>query len=553
MTLHVSDLRIEVAARVLLDDASFHVAEGERVALVGPNGAGKTTLLRTLVGRLPPASGTIRLPKRYGWLAQETTIGAEVDDVLTYEHLLAASPLNAMSDDLAEAQAAIQKAAVNEDPDALDRAVHRYSELEERFRFRGGYTLESGVEDMAANLGLDEDALLQPVSALSGGQRRRLELARLLLAGGDLLILDEPTNHLDAEAKAFVMDFLRTSGSAVLVVSHDIELMSESIDRVFALENARLEVYRGTYSEFLRKRAQREAALAREAANAQKEIARLQRTADKFRQGNASAARRRRSLERQIGRIAEHQAAVLPPVRRRQVKVRFPEPARAGDIVLTLRDLAKRFDATDVFAGVTCTVDRGEVFLVVGPNGAGKTTLLRTVAGVYRPDEGEVRYGANVTVGFYAQEHEDIRPGETVLALMQESAAAGLTVAELRAILGHFGLKGDVAAQEAATLSGGEKTKLSLARLVAGKANLLLLDEPTNNLDPGSREAVLAALQHFSGTVVLVSHDVDFVTQLAPKHAIVLPSGKLLPFDERMLGLVRQTEPALPGSARKGA
>jgi len=552
MTLQVSDLRIEIAARVLLDDATFHVTDGERVALVGPNGAGKTTLLRTLVGQNPAANGTIRLPGKVGWLAQDTNLGPDVGHHLTYDHLLAASPLTEMSEELLTAQEAIEKAAVSEHPDALDRAVHHYSALEERFRFRGGYSLDTGAEDMAASLGLDEEALLRPVSALSGGQRRRLELGRLLLGAGDLLILDEPTNHLDAEAKEFVMDFLRTSGTAVLVVSHDIELMSESIDRVFALENGRLEIYRGTYSEFLRKRAQREAALAREAANAQKEIARLQTTADKFRQGNASSARRRKSLERQIGRISESQAAAMPPVRRRAVKVRFPEPARAGDIVLVLDDLAKRFDGTEIFGGVTCTVDRGEVFLVVGPNGAGKTTLLRTVAGVYRPDEGGVRFGANVTVGFYAQEHEDIRPGETVLALMQESSAPGLTVAELRGILSHFGLKGDVAGQEAATLSGGEKTKLALARLVAGKANLLLLDEPTNNLDPSSREAVLAALQHFSGTVVLVSHDVDFVTQLAPKHAIVLPAGKLMPFDERMLRLVPQTEPVVAG-ARKGA
>ena len=553
MTLQVSDLRIEIAARVLLDDATFHVTDGERVALVGPNGAGKTTLLRTLVGQNPAANGTIRLPGKVGWLAQDTNLGPDVGHHLTYDHLLAASPLTEMSEELLTAQEAIEKAAVSEHPDALDRAVHHYSALEERFRFRGGYSLETGAEDMAASLGLDEEALLRPVSALSGGQRRRLELGRLLLGAGDLLILDEPTNHLDAEAKEFVMDFLRTSGAAVLVVSHDIELMSESIDRVFALENGRLEIYRGTYSEFLRKRAQRESALAREAANAQKEIARLQATADKFRQGNASSARRRKSLERQIGRISDTQAAAMPPVRRRAVKVRFPEPARAGDIVLILDELAKSFDGAEIFGGVSCTVDRGEVFLVVGPNGAGKTTLLRTVAGVYQADEGNVRFGANVTVGFYAQEHEDIRPGETVLALMQESSAPGLTVAELRGILSHFGLKGDVAGQEAATLSGGEKTKLSLARLVAGKANLLLLDEPTNNLDPSSREAVLAALQHFTGTVVLVSHDVDFVTQLAPKHAIVLPAGKLLPFDERMLRLVPQTEPVGVARARKGA
>ncbi len=563
MTLQVTDLRIEIAARVLLDDATFHIADDERVALVGPNGAGKTTLLKTLVGQSPAAGGTIRLPEKVGWLAQDTNQGPsgplsgkqspDVGHLLTYDHLLAASPLTEMSEELLAAQEAIEKAAVSEVPDALDRAVARYSTLEERFRFRGGYSLETGAEDMAASLGLDEEALLRPVSALSGGQRRRLELGRLLLGAGDLLILDEPTNHLDAEAKEFVMDFLRTSGTAVLVVSHDIELMSESIDRVFALENGRLEIYRGTYSEFLRKRAQRESALAREAANAQKEIARLQATADKFRQGNASSARRRKSLERQIGRISDTQAAAMPPVRRRAVKVRFPEPARAGDIVLILDELAKSFDGAEIFGGVSCTVDRGEVFLVVGPNGAGKTTLLRTVAGVYQADEGNVRFGANVTVGFYAQEHEDIRPGETVLALMQESSAPGLTVAELRGILSHFGLKGDVAGQDAATLSGGEKTKLSLARLVAGKANLLLLDEPTNNLDPSSREAVLAALQHFTGTVVLVSHDVDFVTQLAPKHAIVLPAGKLLPFDERMLRLVPQTEPVAVARARKGA
>jgi ATPase subunit of ABC transporter with duplicated ATPase domains len=184
------------------------------------------------------------------------------------------------------------------------------------------------------------------------------------------------------------------------------------------------------------------------------------------------------------------------------------------------------------------------VFLVVGVNGAGKTTLLRCLAGIYEPDGGSVRLGANVKLGFYAQEHEDLLPGQTVLDAMRAASTAEQSTAQLRAVLGHFGLTGDVADQEATTLSGGEKTKLSLARLVSGRANVLLLDEPTNNLDPSSREAVLAALQHYKGTTVLVSHDIDFVTQLAPKHAIVLPSGRLLPFDERMLELVPQTEPA---------
>jgi ATPase subunit of ABC transporter with duplicated ATPase domains len=550
MTLQVSGLRIEIGARVLVDGATFTVGEGEKVALVGPNGAGKTTLLRTLVGQVPPTGGTVRLPPEYGWLPQETPPGGVAADRLAFDHLLAASRLSTLQAELLEAQEQMDKAAASEVPGALERAIHRYTELQERFQHAGGYGLERTAESIARGLDLDEEALLQNVGSLSGGQRRRLELARLLLRGGELLILDEPTNHLDAAAKAFVMNFLRTSPSAVLVVSHDIELMSESIDRVFALEHGHLEAYRGTYTEFLAKRAEREEALRRDAANAQKEIARLQRTADKFRQGNATAARRRHALEQRIARISDQQANRLPPVRRRPLKVRFPDPVRAGDVVIEVRDLSKSFGDEPVLDGIDFTVSRGEVFLVVGVNGAGKTTLLRCLAGIYEPDGGTVRLGANVTLGFYAQEHEDLRRGQTVLEAMRSASSAHQTTAELRGILGHFGLTGDVADQDASTLSGGEKTKLSLARLVSGKANVLLLDEPTNNLDPASREAVLAALQHYKGTTVLVSHDIEFVTQLAPKHAIVLPSGRLLPFDERMLDLVPQTEAA---PARRGA
>ena len=544
MVLQVSQLQIEVGARVLLRDGNFHVGAGEKVALVGPNGAGKTTLLRTIAGEVAPTTGTISRPSEYGWLPQDTSAPLDVGHVLTFDHLLDASPLTRVRHQLEATHRKMDAAGAAGDPSALDVALHRYGDLEERFRLGGGYELESTAERIAHGLGLDEEALLETVSALSGGQRRRLELARLLLAGGDLLILDEPTNHLDAEAKAFVMNFLRSSRSAVLVVSHDIELMNESIDRVLALESAQLDVYRGTYAQYLAKRAEREEARARVAANAQREVARLQRTADKFRQGNATAARRRRALEQRIDRIETENAAVLAPVKRRVLKVRFPEPVRAGDVVLSVDNLTKRFGTATVLRRINVTVSRGEVFLVVGPNGAGKTTLLRCLAGIYAPDGGSVCIGANVTLGYYAQEHEDIRPGVSVLDTIREVSAPGVTTGELRAMLGHFGLVGDVAQQEASTLSGGEKTKLSLARLVAGKANLLLLDEPTNNLDTASREAVLAALQHFRGTVVLVSHDLDFVTQLAPKHAIALPAGTLLPFDERMLELVPQRVPA---------
>ncbi|MEO7836886.1 MAG: ATP-binding cassette domain-containing protein, partial [Acidimicrobiales bacterium] len=431
MTLHVAHLEVEVAGRTLLQGATFHVGVGQKVALVGPNGAGKTTLLRTIAGQIPAAGGTIRLPTRFGWLAQDTTASPEVEHVLAYDHLLAASPLTGVSGRLELAQVQMQEATTARDGAALDRSVAHWGELEEQFRISGGYELESTAERIAQGLGLDEEALLAEVGSLSGGKRRRLELARLLLAGGDLLILDEPTNHLDAEAKSFVMDFLRTSPSAILVVSHDIELMNESIDRVLALENANLEIYRGTYAEFLKKREQRETARERATANAEKEVQRLQQTADKFRQGNATSARRRRALEQRIGRITEDQALRLPPVRRRPLKVRFPDPVRAGDIVLDVDALSKGFGGQPVLRDVSFSVGRGEVFLVVGPNGVGKTTLLRCIAGIHPPDAGQVTIGANVTVGFYAQEHEDIPPGVGVLELMQAAASSPSTLADL--------------------------------------------------------------------------------------------------------------------------
>ncbi|MCA1692355.1 MAG: ATP-binding cassette domain-containing protein, partial [Actinobacteria bacterium] len=460
MALQVSQLRVEIAGRALLRDGTFHVGEGEKVALVGPNGAGKTTLLRTIAGEIPSAAGSLRRSPNFGWLPQDTAARPEIGHLLAYDHLLEASPLAKIREQLGLAQDEMDKAGVNQDAQALDKAVHRYGELEERFRLGGGYELESTAERIAAGLGLDEEALLVEVADLSGGQRRRLELARLLLAEGELLILDEPTNHLDDEAKAFVMNFLRTSRNAVLVVSHDIDLMSESIDRVLALEAGQLDVYRGTYSQFLTKRTERESARERVASNAQKEVARLQKTADKFRQGNATSAGRRRALEQRIGRIEAQQSTVLAPVRRRVLKVRFPDPVRAGDIVLSARGLTKQLGGNTIFRDIGLTVDRGEVFLVVGANGAGKTTLLRCFAGIYAPDGGAVRLGTNVTLGYYAQEHEDIRAGTSVLEAMQAVAAAGVTGTDLRGMLGHFGLVGDVAQQDASTLSGGEKTKL---------------------------------------------------------------------------------------------
>ncbi len=544
--LDVANLRIDLGHRVLLKDASFRLLPGEKVALVGPNGAGKTTMLKTLAGDMFPAGGSVGRPDHFSWLQQDVQARPEDADRLSYDHLLSASPLTDMAEQLKEWQDRIEKAGIDlgagvEGADeVLDRAITKFTNLEERYRTLGGYQVESEAERIAAGVGLDEEALLRAVGTLSGGQRRRLELARLLLAGGELLILDEPTNHLDVEAKSWVMDFLRKVKSTVLVVSHDIELMDSSIDRVLALEAAQIEQYKGTYTEFLKQREERESLRARESANFDKEIARLEKTMDKFRGANETHVQKRKMLLKRMEHMHKKRGPEVMTIKRRSMKVRFPEPVRAGDRAVMVTDLAKAFGDDVIFAKVNFEIHRGDVFLVLGLNGAGKTTLLRTMAGVYEKDAGDVRLGANVKLGFYAQEHEDIRSGESVLSHLRE-AGPGVPDPTLRGIAGHFGMSGDVADQDAGTLSGGEKTKLSLARLMIGRSNVLLLDEPTNNLDPPSREAVLAALQNYKGTIILVSHDTEFVAQLAPSNVLMMPEGQLTHFDEKMLDFIELT------------
>ena len=540
--LEVANLRIDLGHRVLLNGASFRLGAGEKVALVGPNGSGKTTMLRTIAGEMKQNGGTVTLPEHRGWLRQDVSATEEDSGKLVYDHLLDGSPLRKLQIQMVEWQQRIEKAGIDMGAgidgadDVLDKAVKRFTNMEERFRTLGGYQLESDAERMAAGVGLDEEALLREVGMLSGGQRRRLELARLLLAGGDLLILDEPTNHLDVDAKNWVMDFLKTSKSTIFVVSHDIDLMDSAIDRVIALENARIDEYKGTYTQFLAQREERESQRDREQSNFDKEVGRLEKTIDKFRGANATHVQKRNALLKRIEHMNKGRGESMV-VKRRAMKVRFPEPIRAGDMALRVENLAKEFGDTVIFSQVSFTVSRGDRFLVLGLNGAGKTTLLRTIAEVYEKDAGDIVLGANVKLGFYAQEHEDLRGGRSVLELIREAAPL-VPDPTLRALLGHFGLIGDVAEQNAETLSGGEKTKLSLARLMVGRSNVLLLDEPTNNLDPPSREAVLAALQHYKGTIILVSHDTEFVTQLAPNGVLMMPEGALLHYDEKMLDLI---------------
>jgi ATPase subunit of ABC transporter with duplicated ATPase domains len=424
--------------------------------------------------------------------------------------------------------------------DPSDRAIERYTRAIERFRMDGGYSAESEVRRLAAGIGLADDKLDLPLGALSGGQRRRVEVVRILFAGSDVLLLDEPTNHLDADAKAWMLDFLRGYRGALIVISHDLDLLDEAITRVIHLDRhgdettGTMHEYKGTYSQYVAGREADEVRLAKQIAMQAKEIDRMQNIIDRF-GAKATKASMAHSLEKRIDRLKA--TGPESTVARKVLKLRLPEPPHCGRTVLEAQDLAVSYPGLDVFEDVTFDLGRGDRILVMGLNGAGKTSLLRVLAGITEPVIGSFEWGMDVSVGYYAQEHEGIRSGANLVDHMRE-ATGGMGDGELRALLGMFGLVGDKVFQDASTLSGGEKTKLALAQLVGGKHNVLLLDEPTNNLDPGSRTAVADSLSSWGGTLIVVSHDAEFVEALAPDRALLMPEGKVDHWHDDFLELV---------------
>jgi len=526
--LEIRDLAVEVAGRPLLADLTLSLRAGDKVGVVGRNGAGKTSLLQVLAGEALPAAGRAVVRGRVGYLRQDPRQHGAEEEHTGLAHVLQARGLREMAERLEK-----YRLAMEERPSEPN--VRRFSRLEERYRGAGGYSGEAEAGRIAAGLGLPQDRLHLPVPALSGGERRRLELARILFAGSEVLLLDEPTNHLDADAKRWFMRFLAAYPGALVVVSHDIGLLDAAITRILHLDRTGVHLYRGTYTEYRKARTLDEARLSKLAERQQAEIRRLKTLADSMRGQTAKRARKAKTLDTRASKLRTQ--TIAAPARERATRYRFPDPPHSGREVLTAEALTKGYGGLPVFSDVTFGVGRGERLLVMGLNGAGKTSLLKILAGVAEADAGSFRLGHGVSLGYYAQEHEGIREGVPVITHVR-SQSTNASDQDLRALLGMFALTGEVAFQDAGTLSGGEKTKLALAQLVAGRRNLVLLDEPTNNLDPPSRTAVAEALRTWPGTMILVSHDVGFVESLAPQRVLMMPEGELAYWDQDLLELV---------------
>jgi ATPase subunit of ABC transporter with duplicated ATPase domains len=522
-----TDLEVRAGARTLLyaDGPALRIQPGDRIGLVGRNGAGKTTTLRILAGEAEPYAGAVTRTGEVGYLPQDPKEGDL--DVLARDRVLSARGLDTLLTDLEKQQALMAEVA---DDAARDRAIRRYGQLEERFAALGGYGAESEAGRICASLGLPDRVLTQQLRTLSGGQRRRVELARILFAASDTgagsattLLLDEPTNHLDADSVGWLRDFLRNHTGGLVVISHNVDLLADVVNRVWFLDAVRGEadIYNMGWQKYLDARATDEQRRRRERANAERKATALRAQAAKLgaKATKAVAAQNMlRRADRMIAALDEERVAD------KVARIKFPVPSSCGRTPLTASGLTKNYGSLEIFTGVDLAIDRGSRVVVLGLNGAGKTTLLRLLAGVEQPDAGTMEPGHGLKIGYFAQEHDTLDDAATVWENIRH-AAPDSGEQELRGLLGAFMFSGSQLDQSAGTLSGGEKTRLALAGLVASTANVLLLDEPTNNLDPASREQVLDALRSYAGAVVLVTHDPGAAEALGPQRVVLLPDG----------------------------
>ncbi|MDC4233379.1 ATP-binding cassette domain-containing protein [Actinomyces sp. B33] len=536
--INVQDFSLRIGARELVRSASFRIDKGMRIGLVGRNGAGKTTTMRLLAGEADEGgaaehTGTISSTSSIGYLAQDTHVGDQtmiardrITSVRGIDELIAR--IRKAEHEMATTQGARQR-----------KAMDRYVRLDQEFTTQGGWAANAEAAQIAHSLGLEDRVLDQRLDTLSGGQRRRVELARVLFSGADVLLLDEPTNHLDHDSIIWLRDWITTFSGGVMMISHDVKLLGETVNQVFFLDASRAEIdiYHLGWSAYLRQREEDERRRRKERANALKKAEQLRAQGEKMRAKATKAVAAQQMLRRADELLAQAGGEAR---QERVARLRFPDPAPCGRVPLTAEGLSKSYGSLEVFTGVDLAIDRGAKVVVLGLNGAGKTTLLRLLSGIEEADTGEVVPGHGLRLGYYAQEHETLDPAMTVRENMA-AAAPGLDDTHVRSVLGQFLFVGDDVDKPTSVLSGGEKTRLALATLVVSGANVLLLDEPTNNLDPASREEVLSALRSYEGAVVLVTHDPGAVQALAPDRVLLLPDADEDLWDDSYLDLVTLT------------
>jgi ATPase subunit of ABC transporter with duplicated ATPase domains len=502
-----SNVSKQYGKQVLFVDASFQLNPGEKAGLVGPNGAGKTTVFRMITGEESPDEGEVTVPKKLtiGYFRQdvEEMSGRSVLD----EAIAGSGRVGDLHHELEELQQAMADPARADD---LDKILARFGEVQEEYDHLGGYALESQAREVLHGLGFDDERIDGDVGALSGGWKMRVAMARVLLGKPDVLLMDEPTNHLDLESIIWLEQFLKSHEGALLMTSHDREFMNRIVSKICEIDGGEITVYSGNYDFYERERAlrgaNREAAYARQQAMLAKE----QRFIERFKTHAAKAAQ----VQSRIKALDKIEKIELPK-RREVVKFDFRDPPRSGDQVAVIEGLAKSYGRRVIYDGFSLTIRRGERWAVMGRNGAGKTTLLKILSGNLAPDQGEVRLGASLKMGYFAQQSLDTMDADLTIIEQLQNDFPREGLGALRSLAGAFQFSGDDIDKKIRSLSGGEKSRLAMARMLFDPPNFLVLDEPTNHLDLATKEMLVDSLKSFEGTMIFVSHDRTFLRGLS--------------------------------------
>ena len=528
--LLVKNLEKSFDSNVIFKNLNFSVQDGEKVAVVGLNGAGKSTLFRILLNQIDSDAGEFYMGKspRIGWMPQTIDELNLPDDVIVYDFLRSGRPLAEIEQRMTEIYT---KMAEGDDSEEL---LQQLGVCQSEFEYWDGYTAESELETMIDQMGIDRQNLNKKLGELSGGQKSKISFIRTLYSRPSILFLDEPTNHLDAASREWMTDYLVATDASVIFISHDEEFIDKVADKTLYLD-AMMHIgtlYGFGYKRFLRTLAETNESLERQLQKQMREINRIQAFVDSQRGKSGKAKRQAQSREKMLDKMRQN--LVVAPMEKKDIDLEL-SPNREADILpITVENLNFSYVANKkVIKNLTFSLNRGEKFLIVGENGAGKSTLLKLLYKILKPDSGIVRIGKKTDLGYYAQEYETLNPNITILE--NASSVTNIGTSKLRSVLNHFNFVGDKVKQSVKTMSPGERSRLELAKLCLGGANVLLLDEPTNHLDVATKKTIAQSFSEYGGTLIIVSHDLEFLKHLGIDRMLMLPSGRLQFFDESIV------------------